>query len=136
MKTKLIISLIFVLLLSAFAYPQEDEFEAERKQAWKTFSKKGWEKFDFTKKKLTKTQLAKLSSDGVVDELALLRGIVFGKRGREFKERSIQNFLKTQTWYKPKPTMSFLFWKRNDNASAIIELKFPASGAKNIRKHL
>lgn len=105
MKAKLTISLIFILTLGAFTFAQ-DEFEAERKQAWKTFAKKGWDKFDFTKKKITKTQLAKVPSDGVVDELALLRGIVFGKRGREFKERSIQNFLETQTWYKPKTTFT------------------------------
>ena len=107
MKNKLIISLIFILTLGAFAFAQEeDEFAAERKQAWKAFAKKGWEKFDFTKKKITKAQLGKVSSDGVIDELALVRGVVFGKRGREFKERSIQNFLETQTWYKPKPTFT------------------------------
>jgi len=44
-----------------------------------------------------------LSSDGgAVDELALLRGVVFGKRGRVFKERSIQDYLEKQLWYKPK----------------------------------
>jgi hypothetical protein len=102
MKTKLIISLIFIITLGAFAFPQ-DEFDAQRKQAWKAFSKKGWDKFDFTKKRITKAQLAKVTSDGIIDELALLRGVVFGKRGREFKERSIQDFLETQTWYKPDP---------------------------------
>lgn len=102
MKTKLLISLIFLLTLGSLAFPQ-DEFEAERKEAWKAFGKKGWDKFDFTKKRITKAQLAKVASDGIVNELALLRGIVFGKRGREFKERSIQNFLETQTWYKPNP---------------------------------
>lgn len=102
MKTKLIISFIFVLTLGAVAFAQ-DEFEAERKDAWKAFGKKGWDKIDYTKKKITKARLAKVPSDGIVDELALLRGVVFGKRGREFKERSIQDFLETQTWYKPDP---------------------------------
>jgi len=105
MKAKLTISLIFILTLGAFAFAQ-DEFAAERKQAWKTFAKKGWDKFDFAKKKITKAKLGKVPSDGMVDELALLRGVVFGKRGREFKERSIQNFLETQTWYKPKATFT------------------------------
>jgi hypothetical protein len=97
-----------VLSLGVNIFSQNDEFSAERQQDWKAFSKKGWDKFDFTTKKITKAQLAKLKSIGGesgnsdVDELALLRGIVFGKRGRIFKERSIQNYLEKQTWYKPK----------------------------------
>ena len=101
MKRKLIISLVFVFVFGAVGLAQ-DEFDAEKKQAWKEFDKKGWDEFDFAKKKITKVQLDKLKSDGVVDELALLRGVVFGKRGRIFKERSIQDFLEKQTWYKPK----------------------------------
>ena len=101
MKRKLIISLVFVFVFGAVGLAQ-DEFDAEKKQAWKEFDKKGWDKFDFAKKKITKVQLDKLKSDGVVDELALLRGVVFGKRGRIFKERTIQDYLEKQTWYKPK----------------------------------
>lgn len=121
MKTKLIFSLIFVFMLGAFAYAQDDEFEAERKDAWKAFSKKGWDKFDYTKKRLTKAQLEKIPSDGIVDELALVRGVVFGKRGREFKERSIQSFLETQPWYKknPKFTNALLTKMERDNLDAI-----------------
>jgi hypothetical protein len=121
MKTKLIISLIFVLTLGTIVFAQDDGFEAERKQAWKTFAKKGWDKFDFAKKRLTKAQLSKVPSDGIVDELALLRGVVFGKRGREFKERSIQNFLETQAWYKknPKFTNALLTRIERDNLDAI-----------------
>jgi len=57
----------------------------------------------------------------VIDELALLRGIVFGKRGREFKERSIQNFLETQAWYKPNPkfTNALLTKMERDNLDLI-----------------
>jgi len=102
MKKRLIISLIFVLAFGANLLAQVDELNAERNQGWKEFSRKNFDKIDFTKKKITKAQLGKLNSDGVVDELALLRGVVFGKRGRVFKERSIQDYLETQTWYKPK----------------------------------
>ena len=121
MQTKLIISFILVLTLGSFAFAQNDEFEAERKQAYKAFAKKGWDKFDYTKKKITKAELAKVPSDGVVDELALLRGVVFGKRGREFKERSIQDFLETQTWYKrdPKFTNAVLTRMERDNLDLI-----------------
>lgn len=102
----LMISLFFVLSLGAHLFAQTDDLNAERKQAWKEFNKKDWDKVDFTRKKITTAQLDKLTSDGYVDELALLRGVVFGKRGRIFKERSIQDFLDKQTWYKPKATFT------------------------------
>lgn len=122
MKSKIIISLILMLLsFSAIVPAQDDEFKAEQKQAWAKFSKNGWDKLDYTKKKLTRTQLAKVSSDGFVDELALLRGVVFGKRGRIFKERSIQDYLEKQTWYKPRSNFSNAVLTRieRDNLDAI-----------------
>lgn len=63
---------------------------------------KKYHAFDFSKKLVTKTELAKLESD----ELENLRGIVFGKRGRVFKEQSIQDYLAKQAWYKPNPNFS------------------------------
>jgi len=122
MRKKMIICLMLVLSLGAIVLAQDDGLDAERKQAWKAFDKKGWDKFDFTKKKITKAQLAKLDSQsGYVDELALLRGVVFGKRGRVFKERSIQNYLEKQVWYKPKTTFSnqVLTKLERDNLDAI-----------------
>jgi len=122
MRKRLMISLMLVLSLSAIGLAQDDGLDAERNQGWKAFSKKGWDKFDFTKRKITKAQLAKLDSQsGYVDELALLRGIVFGKRGRVFKERSIQNYLEKQAWYKPKTTFTnaVLTKMERDNLDAI-----------------
>ncbi len=106
--------------VSVFAQGNDDS-KAEQKQAWTKFDKKGWNRFDYTKKKLTKAQLAKVPSDGAVDELALLRGVVFGKRGRIFKERSIQDYLEKQTWYKPKEnfTNAVLTKMERDNLDAI-----------------
>jgi len=120
MKRKLIISLIFVFVFGEVVMAQDD-FDAEKKQAWKEFDKKGWDKFDFAKKKITKVQLDKLKSDGAVDELALLRGVVFGKRGRVFKERSIQDYLEKQTWYKSKTnfTNAVLVKIERDNLDSI-----------------
>ena len=120
MKRKLIISLVFMLMFGAVALAQDD-LDAEKKQAWKEFDKKSWDKFDFAKKKVTKVQLGKLKSDGVVDELALLRGVVFGKRGRIFKERSIQDYLEKQTWYKSKAnfTNAVLVKIERDNLDSI-----------------
>lgn len=106
MTKRVIISLILALSLGVNLFAQGEDFSQEKTKSWKTFNTKGWDKFDFTKKKITKAQLAKVSSDGFVDELALLRGIVFGKRGRIFKERSIQEYLEKQAWYKPKAVFS------------------------------
>jgi len=108
MRRRLAIFLVLLLTLSATVFAQDNDadFEATKKQGWKEFNKKNWDKFDFSKKKITKIQLGKLKSDVAVDELALLRGVVFGKRGRIFKERSIQDYLEKQIWYKPKSDFS------------------------------
>lgn len=58
---------------------------------------KKWETFDFAAKKLTAAQIKNLD----LDELGRLRGIVFGKHGRVFKEKSIQEYLEKRAWYKP-----------------------------------
>ena len=88
MKRKLTISLIFLLAFSASVFAQD--------------ALKKWQTFDFSKKKITKTQIAKLDHD----QLQILRGIVFGKRGRIFKEKNIQDYLGKQAWYKPKQSFS------------------------------
>ena len=108
MKKRISIVLIFAFWLGASVFAQTDEFSAARQKDWKSFGRNGWEKFDFAARKISKAQIAKLKSEGGasgvsdVNELALLRGVVFGKRGRIFKERSIQNYLEKQVWYKPK----------------------------------
>jgi YARHG domain len=61
-----------------------------------------YQKTDFNKKILTKAELAKVNEF----DLPLLRGIVFGKRGRVFVESSIQEFLEKQSWYKPNEKFS------------------------------
>jgi hypothetical protein len=101
---------IFAFVFSSVAFGQ-DETDNARKSRWTKFSKQNWQKFDFKKKKLTKVQLSKLDKDdlkdyGVVSELELLRGIVFGKNGRIFKEHPIQDYLAKQIWYKPKESFS------------------------------
>lgn len=101
MKRKIIISLFLILSLGAICFAQ-DEYIAERNAGWKTFNRKNFDKFDFTKTKITVVQLKKLKNDGAVNELALLRGVVFGKRGRIFKEKDVQQYLEKQAWYQPK----------------------------------
>jgi hypothetical protein len=52
---------------------------------------------DYAKQRVTREQL----KDADPWELKLLRGIVFGRHGRVFKDRDIQAYLKEQAWYKP-----------------------------------
>ena len=60
------------------------------------------EKFDFAKQLVTPEKL-----DGIEAwNLALIRGIVFGRHGRVFREADIQTYLAAQPWYKPNPNFS------------------------------
>ena len=54
---------------------------------------------DFSKTSLKQTQVQKLSPE----DLKLLRGIVFGRHGRVFKDNDIKVYLEEQPWYKPNP---------------------------------
>ncbi len=84
-------------------------------------SVKKYHTFDFTKKLVTKAELAKLKYESddfePVNELALLRGVLFGKRGRVFKERSVQNYLEKQTWYKPNQSFKNSVLTVNERAN-------------------
>ena len=100
MKKKI---LLFLVIMSAFAggVLAQDVDPVARAARWKEFNKNNFHTFNFAKSRLTKTRIAKLNVEGEVNDLALLRGVVFGKRGRVFKERSIQDYLENQGWYKP-----------------------------------
>lgn len=103
MKIKSLICVIFLLIFAVNSFAQQEH--------WNKFTKQNWQKIDYSKKLLTAAQLKKLSDgeqtekpdddDIPISELALLRGVVFGKHGRIFKERSIQDYLEKQKWYKP-----------------------------------
>lgn len=58
-----------------------------------------WAQFDFAKQQVRATDLTALA----LDDLKLLRGIVFGRHGRIFKDAEINNYLQNQAWYKPNP---------------------------------
>jgi hypothetical protein len=99
MKKNLLLFLLIVLAVgSAFAQEFDPVARAGR---WKEFNKNGFEKLNFARTRLTKARISKLKVDEDADEIALLRGVVFGKHGRIFKERSIQDYLDKQPWYKP-----------------------------------
>jgi len=114
MKKKIFILLMFVPLLAAAVAAQDDI--AYRNQRWKEFNKHGFDKFDFTKTRLTKARIANLKEDAV-DDFALLRGVIFGKRGRIFKERSIQEYLDKQAWYKPNKNFTNAVLTKTERAN-------------------
>ncbi|HLM03189.1 MAG TPA: YARHG domain-containing protein [Pyrinomonadaceae bacterium] len=127
MNRKLIVCLSFLLIALVFAqnnaFAQDDltGYETARKEGWKEFNKQNWHKFDFTKRKITRARLKKLDVAAAFSQLELLRGVVFGKRGRVFKERSIQDYLEAQSWYKPSPkfTNALLTRMERDNLDLI-----------------
>ena len=96
---------IILLALSALcgAAVAQDVDPAARAARWREFNKYGFDRVNFAKAKLTKAKLANLKEDENADDFALLRGVVFGKHGRVFKERSIQDYLEKQAWYKANP---------------------------------
>lgn len=58
-----------------------------------------WQGFDFAKTALRSTDVTRVP----MDELKLMRGIVFGRHGRIFKDAEIRIYLEAQEWYKPNP---------------------------------
>src|ERR1051326_311834 len=65
-------------------------------------SMKNWESYDFASKAIAKTDLGTLT----IEDLKLVRGIVFGKHGRVFKDPDIRRFLESRPWYKADANFS------------------------------
>jgi hypothetical protein len=90
-----------LVVLAAAACPaQSDEF-------------KKLEAVDYSKQRVRREQLKDLD----LWDLKLLRGLVFGRHGRVFKDRDIQSYLKEQPWYKPDPNFSNSMLNEAERAS-------------------
>ncbi len=82
--------LLLMLVLSAFSVASaQDEYKAV----------KTWETFDFAGHSVAPAGISALQ----LDDLKLVRGIVFGKHGRVFKDPDIKRFLESRTWFKADP---------------------------------
>ena len=82
--------LLLLALLSAFSVASaQDEYAAV----------KVWESFNFADRTIVAADIGALS----INDLKLVRGIVFGKHGRVFKDPEIRRFLESRTWYKAAP---------------------------------
>ena len=58
-----------------------------------------WKDYDFAKTRMTDAQVR----EAPLDNLKLLRGIIFGRHGRMFKDADIKAYLEAQSWYKANP---------------------------------
>jgi len=58
-----------------------------------------WKDFDFGKASIKASQIQPLE----LQDLKMLRGIVFGRHGRIFKDSDIKAYLQEQSWFKPNP---------------------------------
>lgn len=86
---RITLSLLLLVLLAGFsAVYAQDEYSAIKK----------WETFDFTGKQMNAAEVRSLK----LDNLKLVRGIIFGKHGRIFKDWEIKRYLESRDWYKPK----------------------------------
>src|SRR5438034_2617697 len=106
MKRRIALFTIMILALAVTVSISQEIDPMVRAARWREFNKNNFDKFDFAKARLTKAKIANLKEDDNADDFALLRGVVFGKHGRIFKERSIQEYLEKQPWYKPSKTFS------------------------------
>ncbi len=77
-----------LLLASAFLMPANSQDTLAR-----------WRSFDYAKSSLRPTDLTRVS----LYDLKLIRGIVFGRHGRIFKDAELRTYLEEQDWYKPNP---------------------------------
>ena len=81
---RLLLPLLLLAFVSAFSLAQaQDEYPAV----------KDWENFDFARKTIAPADIAALS----IDDLKLVRGIVFGKHGRVFKDAEIRRYLESRS---------------------------------------
>ena len=58
-----------------------------------------WESFNFSTTALKGSEIQSLP----LDDLKFIRGIIFGRHGRVFKDSEIKYFLESKSWYKPNP---------------------------------
>src|SRR5436190_437736 len=78
------------------------------------FAAKPWETFDYAKERLTDAAVA----DRTLDELRLVRGIIFGRHGRVFGvDRDIDRYLRAQSWYKANPDFDNIDLSELEHAS-------------------
>jgi YARHG domain len=114
--SRLSLPLLLLVLLSAFSVASaQDEYAAV----------KTWETFDFAGRSVAPADFSALT----LDDLKLVRGIVFGKHGRVFKDPDIKRFLESRTWFKADP--NFQNSALNDNERKNLDVIRDAEAQKH-----
>jgi YARHG domain len=115
---RLSLPLLLLIPLSAFSVASaQDEYAAI----------KAWESFNFADRTIAAADIAALS----IDNLKLVRGIVFGKHGRVFKDPEIRRFLESRAWYKAAP--DFDNAKLNDTERRNLDVIRDAEARKHLQ---
>src|SRR5258705_5170544 len=81
---------LLLLLSTSFVVQAQEEYASVKK----------WETYNFGAQTIVTAALNGLE----IYDWKLVRGIVFGKHGRVFKDPDIRRFLESRTWFKADPT--------------------------------
>ncbi len=80
-----LLCLSFLILITFTFVPAQDEYAGLKK----------WEAFDFRSRTVAAADMSALT----LDDLKFVRGVIFGKHGRVFKDPDIRRFLESRDWY-------------------------------------
>lgn len=86
LKSRILILLVALLSMFPVAFAQENYPEMKK-----------WEAFDFAAHRISAGDVKNVAPE----HLKLMRGIVFGRHGRVFKDWDIKTYLQSRDWYKP-----------------------------------
>jgi len=104
--------LLALIALASLAVQAQDPMDA-------------WKDFDFAKTAINPIQIRPLA----LEDLKLLRGIVFGRHGRVFKDADIKAYLEAQPWF--KPSSDFTNAKLNNTERRNLDLIRIAEASKH-----
>jgi len=97
---RLVFGAVLLLLVTSFASNAQDSMDV-------------WKGFDFAKTSLKAPQVQRLP----LEDLKLLRGVIFGRHGRVFKDAEIKLYLEAQSWFKPNPDFNNSMLNENERRS-------------------
>ena len=100
------------LLVSAFLLFLITAFSAQPLKAQNEYIKE-WERFNFSKQTINPEKLESLE----YDTLKLMRGLVFGRHGRIFKDPEIKRYLESLRWFKPNPNFQNSLLNQTERAN-------------------
>ncbi|HUS13160.1 MAG TPA: YARHG domain-containing protein [Pyrinomonadaceae bacterium] len=116
MKRSPLLRITFLLLLAAFSTHAQDSIDR-------------WKDFDFAKSSLKSSDLANVP----LEDLTLMRGIVFGRHGRVFKDATIRTYLAAQDWYKPNADFQNSMLNASENRNLDLIRDGEASKHENVQ---